>query len=110
MHQPVDLTNMKELIGNDQALQQALCAEFVKAADEALMLLAQQATLENPEKWRKTAHMFKGIAYNIGAYALGDLCKVAQEGADITSHDKKHMSEVIGVEYQEVKQYLDAMT
>lgn len=110
MQQPVDLTNVRDMIGDDPETEAVLFTEFIRAADEGLAHLAESIPVGDHEKWRKTAHMLKGIAYNIGAYALGDLCKLAQEGANISASEKQHVSSLIRNEYSGVKRYLEQIT
>lgn len=106
---PVNLVHLRELIDGDMEVERVLFKEFMLAADQAVDALALSVTSNTAEKWRKTAHMLKGIAYNIGARKLGDLCKNAQEHYQDDIHYKQQMHGSIDQEYIQVKAYLEGL-
>ena len=56
--------------------------------------------------WQKAAHALKGIAYNLGAIALGNLSKDAQEKYDMSHQDKHDLLKKIEIELRAVLEFL----
>ncbi|MDF2965616.1 MAG: hypothetical protein K0Q51_1004 [Rickettsiaceae bacterium] len=106
MRIPVDLTNFREIAGGDKALEKALFEEFIKSADQYIIALSQESFKGGNENWRETAHAFKGIALNLGALALGELCKNAQEASEESKEFKLNLLNKIKQEYELVRAYI----
>ncbi len=107
--QPVDLTNLREMIDGDTELEQALFEEFYNAGGECLAALEASLTATDSEAWRRNAHIFKGIAFNLGANALGDLCKKGQEEYSAPDTEKMVLLASIKTSFAQVKDYLKSL-
>src|ERR1700691_5364208 len=103
---PVDLKNLHEMTGNDAGMEKELFAELISSFDEGSNSLATAVSGSDNESWRKNAHALKGIALNLGANHLGELCKKAQENSNADSRLKEIMLTDIKKEYEEVKKFL----
>lgn len=109
MVNPVDLTDLRSMTDGDKNMELALFAEFYSSSEAAFDKMAANCTDGQNETWRSNAHAIKGSAYNIGAKALGDLCKQAQENSTASGSDKQALMEKIKAEYAAVKTYLQAV-
>jgi len=107
MTDPVDLTNLHEMTDNDKVLEEALFQEFFIAADETIKTLEANCVEDANEPWRSAAHALKGVAYNLGAIALGDLCKKAQDGYAAGIAEKRELLQAIQAAYTESKLFLE---
>lgn len=106
MSAPVNLTNLREITGGDRDIEQELFSMFITTAEDCLHQLAASYAPEHAEMWRKHAHAFKGISYNLGAEPLGDLCKDAQNKPDDAVADKKTLLSAIQDEFGRVQNFL----
>lgn len=109
MVDPVDLTNLRTMTDGDKEMELALFEEFYSSSEAAFGNMAANCTDGQNEAWRATAHAIKGSAYNIGANALGNLCKQAQENPAASGSDKQALLEKIKTEYAAVKAFLQAV-
>jgi HPt (histidine-containing phosphotransfer) domain-containing protein len=106
MQAPVDLSNLRDMTDGDPNLEKELFREFYVSSETCIAALQINADPSVAETWRKSAHALKGIALNLGAQKLGDLCKMAQEEymADISA--KEALLNDIQTEYHAVKEFL----
>jgi HPt (histidine-containing phosphotransfer) domain-containing protein len=109
MTAPVDLTDLRSMIDGDPELELALFQEFYSATEEHLQIMVSHCSGDENEIWRMTAHSIKGIAYNIGAKKLGDLCEQAQRISVAQGIEKQQLCNEIQREYLQVKAYLQAI-
>ncbi len=109
MSEPVDLTNLRSITDGDRDMEQALFEEFVSSFEAGIAELQSNVTDSVSESWRKNAHALKGIAVNLGAFRLGDLCKKAQEEFSSTQENKSDMAGRIQEEYILVKKFLSEL-
>lgn len=107
--QPVDLTNLSEIVDHDKDLLEELINEFYRSAESAITLLGtlKDQDGENRE-WEKTAHALKGLSYNLGATGLGDIAKEAQESAAKSSSEKSDLYDRLTAEHSNVVAFLKA--
>lgn len=108
MAQPVDLRNLREITDGDAEMEKELFKEFIKTADSYIVILGELLNADKNELWRTTAHAFKGLALNLGATNLGELCKKAQENNTASLQDKTSMLEAIRQEYAGVNDFLNS--
>lgn len=103
----VDLTNLRTMTDGDVEMERELFQEFFTSCESNILQLAHSIRDKNLESWRAHAHAIKGVAYNLGATRLGDLCKHAQENPEQGSAEKLAALEEIQASYQAVKQFLE---
>ncbi len=106
---PVDLTNLREITDGDTAMEKELFEEFISTGDSYIVKFSQAMEPDNNETWRTISHSFKGIALNLGAMQLGELCKKAQENNTANIQEKTAMLESIKREYIAVRDYLNSI-
>lgn len=106
MSSPVNLSNLRNMTGNDAELEKELFEIFLLSAGECIENLRASCQTGSDEAWRKEAHAFKGISLNLGAEKLGELCKEAQNQATAARVEKQRMLVAIETEYANVRQYL----
>jgi len=106
MTDPVDLENLREMIGNDKAIEKELISVFLTSSDECLESLKENTSDENNETWKSQSHAWKGLALNLGANQLGELCSEAQNNKDLNEISKKELLTKIIDEYEKVKIFL----
>jgi len=104
---PVDLSNLRDMTEGDTNLEQYLFREFISAGASCLTRLATSQTDGLESEWRSASHAFKGIAYNLGAQHLGDLCKQGQESQHAPEGEKAALYEQIAKAYEAVKLFLE---
>lgn len=109
MTQPVDFTDLRTMTDGDKDMELMLFDEFYSSTEAGINTMAANCTDGANAAWRATAHALKGSAYNLGAHALGDLCKQAQEHPDATGSDKQALLQKITSEYAAVKAYLQTV-
>lgn len=109
MENPVDLTNLHDLTDGDVALERDLFNEFFRSSQDCIQVMESNFADGNNEEWRRGAHAFKGISYNLGAEHLGNLCKVAQESSDLDRSDKLVILNNIKAEFTTVQDYLKSV-
>jgi len=107
MAEPVDLTDLRSMTDGDKDMELMLFQEFYSSSEGAIATLAANCTDGQNEIWRSTAHAFKGTSLNLGAKALGDLCKKAQDTPADSSEEKKSLLGAIRAEYAQVKAFLE---
>jgi len=106
MNPAVDLTNLNDMIGDDPDLRAELFKEFIKSSEASLAILRANCDEGAQETWRKESHSMKGISLNLGAEALGELCKTAQEHYTSSVAAKHDLLSKIEIEYSHVKDFL----
>jgi len=109
MTSPVDLTDLRSMTDGNKELELALFEEFYSSTEACLAILEAQCSDGQNETWRSNAHALKGTAYNLGAMALGDLCKKAQDEPAASGSDKRALLTRIQAEYAQVKTYLQTV-
>ncbi len=103
---PVDLTNLHELTDGDRDFELQMFEAFFESAQQCLANLEASLAAEDSMAWRAAAHAFKGVAYNLGAQPLAEVCKAAQEGCDAEQNEKAAQLKAIHSAYGEVQQFL----
>ena len=107
--QPVDLSNLMDMTDNDENLLQELIDEFYSTSEDILKLLSANKKHEGEDReWERSAHALKGMSYNLGAHALGDLAKEAQEASAKSAHEKADVYERLVKEHLSVVAFLKA--
>lgn len=106
---PVDLANLRTLTDGDSEMEKMLFEEFITSFEQMLTKLRQLIHPSMQEEWRKQSHALKGIALNLGAMTLGELCKQSQQEHLQPDERKAMLLEQITAEYSRVKQYLDSL-
>lgn len=106
MASPVDLTNLRSMTEGNKAIEAEVFGEFITSFEDGIARLKQHCLDSNQDAWKKCAHALKGIALNLGAERLGDLCNLAQEESSIAAKGKNEMIRYIEEEYSKVKHFL----
>ena len=102
----VDLTNLREIIGNDKALEKNLIELFLSSSKDNIGYLQRNCLDKVDAEWKMNAHSLKGATRNIGASTLAELCAKAQELHSAPAATKKEIYLQIQSEYERVKDYL----
>ncbi len=105
----IDLTNFREMTDGDVELEKELFEEFFSSSEECITAMESNCVDGENEIWRSNAHAFKGTALNLGADKLGQMCKDAQEGQDMSAAEKTTLLEKIKAEYSAVKVFLEGL-
>lgn len=106
MTQSVDLTNLRDMTDGDPDMERELFAEFISSFENELAQLRASLSDGASETWRRRAHALKGVAFNLGAMRLGELCKQAQDAQQSNPEAKSDLLNKIGAEFEEVRHYL----
>jgi HPt (histidine-containing phosphotransfer) domain-containing protein len=108
MAEPVDLTSLHEMIDGDLELEKELFREFFSSFGSGIAeLQAGNSDDIGSEKWRTGVHSLKGIALNLGAYKLGELCKKGQDNYMADFSIRSGILKEIMAEYEIVKEFLE---
>ncbi len=105
----IDLTNLRGMTGGDKELEKELFKEFVLSGDKLIAELKKSLADNYNESWCTVSHGFKGIALNLGAENLSELCKKAQMNDSPTNADKQSLLTQIELEYNKVKELLGSL-
>jgi HPt (histidine-containing phosphotransfer) domain-containing protein len=109
MEPPVDLTNLHSMTDNDTELEKALFEEFFSSFEKGMSSMQANCSKATAGTWRSDAHALKGIALNLGAAALGNLCKIAQDKSEADEGAKQEILKNITAEYGRVEEFLKAI-
>jgi HPt (histidine-containing phosphotransfer) domain-containing protein len=109
MNDPVDLTSLREMIGNDIELEKSLFELFITSSDESIAQLEQSCTEGENINWKNHAHAFKGSAANIGAGKLAEHCGTAQKLFNASATEKQQILHDIKAEYAITKTFLEGL-
>lgn len=77
----MDWDRLRMFTDGDPEEEKELIEMFMTYAAESLDILRNCEDGED-EEWKKAAHKLKGSAANLGAQALSELCKTAEQGFD----------------------------
>ena len=102
---PVDLTNLRNMTDGDKNLEKVLFDEFITSFEKGIEVL-RRSLEPSASIWRSQSHSLKGIALNLGAAPLSDLCKRAQEAGQAAPFAKQELLQKIEAEYAKVKEFL----
>lgn len=102
----VNLAGIRAMLDHDETLVRQLLQTFLTSSEPLLAQLHANTMSDGCEAWRKAAHALKGNALNLGAPALAESCREAQERADASEADKHVMLEHIQQDFTAVKQDL----
>jgi len=106
MDETVDLTNLRSMTDGDAELEKTLFEEFMISFEKGIKGLHESCGENMAETWRKHSHALKGIALNLGAGKLGELCKKAQDDHLAAAGAKDSILRSIEEEYKVVKVFL----
>ncbi len=106
MTTPVDLTNLRSMTDGDAEMEKALFDEFFSSFEAGIVALRANIEEAAAETWRKQAHALKGMALNLGAIKLGELCKKGQEEPNADGNAKSSLLKNIEAEYAQVQEFL----
>lgn len=81
MDAPVNMEHLSMFTDGDAEEECALFSIFLQNAQHTLNLLRESAQKQDPEAWRKAAHLLKGASGNLGAQHLFACCSKAEEKA-----------------------------
>jgi HPt (histidine-containing phosphotransfer) domain-containing protein len=109
MNAPVDLTNLRSMTDGDAEIEKELFAEFIVSFEEGIDNLRQHCVEEAADTWRQRSHALKGVALNLGAARLGDLCKLAQEEYQDVPKAKEELLRYIEAEFRKVREFLNTV-
>jgi HPt (histidine-containing phosphotransfer) domain-containing protein len=97
----VDLTNLREITEGDTTLEQELFTDFM-GSFESLLVSANHKNIA--AGWSNDVHAMKGLAMNLGAKQLADICHEAQQNDD--GAQNAAFMQRIKDDYFAVKEYL----
>jgi HPt (histidine-containing phosphotransfer) domain-containing protein len=105
---PVNLDNVREMLGGDPARERELFGIFFESAEENIDGMEANTGAGKDEAWRTQAHSLKGMSLNLGANKLGELCATAQKNNTAPETEKQKMLAEVKAEYAKVKEYLNS--
>lgn len=106
MRDPVDFTNLRTITEGDRDMENALFAQFFQSFDEELSMLERSLEESASVVWRASAHALKGTSVNLGAIALAELCRKAQDEYQAPASEKSSLLDGIKKEYASVRAFL----
>jgi HPt (histidine-containing phosphotransfer) domain-containing protein len=103
----VNFDNLRSITGGDAAMEAELFHVFLDSSRTCLAALQASCAAGDETAWKKEAHAFKGICFNLGAGPLGQLCKTAQDDYRATPDEKKVMLAAMEQELAQVRQAIE---
>jgi HPt (histidine-containing phosphotransfer) domain-containing protein len=79
--QPLDLSLLESMFGDDAELRQAILDEFANSATPYLCELDQALAEKSAEGVKTLAHKLKSSSRTVGAGNLADICEVLEAAA-----------------------------
>ena len=101
----LDLSNLREAIGDDKELEQELFEEFISSTTEILESLNIDCT---HDEWRQKSHALKGLCANLGAMKMSDLCMQSQDMSEGSANQKHSLFVLIQSEHKTVVDLLNS--
>lgn len=99
MGEHLNLDNLRELTDGDEDIEKEIFQDFIESSAQLVDELREHCDGgKDNEAWRKAAHALKGIALNLGAFALGDIAKQAQEIYEQSIEEKTKLFHEIDTE------------
>ena len=106
VEQIVQLSQLREIVGDDKELEQSLISMFISSSEENIEYLKNNFKDNEDDLWKLNAHSLKGASRNIGAVNLGDLCSIAQDAFAGSAVEKQDLYLKIQAEFDKVKEFL----
>ncbi len=107
-HEPLNLAQAVHEFGGDASLVDAVLGEFLKLAEEQLLVMGKELKQRNAEEVRRQAHKLRGGAINLTA---GPLAAAAAElEALAAAGDLNQADPLFGrikIEFERLKEYVD---
>lgn len=104
----LDLTALRAITDGDAALEAELFSMFLETGKRCLIKL--QDALSAPEPWSEAAHELKGMALQLGALRLQNLCSQAElMPASEEVAVRRNMQQDIASAFDEVVAALDSV-
>lgn len=107
MSDPVNLDNLREMIGGDKEVEKELFNVFLTSSEECISALKEATGDDADATWREQAHAWKGMALNLGADKLSEICSSGQNHDGLDEAGKKALLDEMLAEYEKVKTFLD---
>jgi HPt (histidine-containing phosphotransfer) domain-containing protein len=92
---PVNFENLEDISRGDIDLMKQLLGAFMSAADNCLQFLQTAHEQHRDDDWKHQAHALKGVALNLGAEELSEICAHAQLQWHSSYEDKADMLKAI---------------
>ena len=105
--QPIDLTHLFHVLGDDPQERQEVIAMFLVLAEQALQIMLDSLHSQDTTLWSKTAHKLKGSAANFGAHELAEFCQTAEAATAADVGQRTTMFLAMRHALSEVKTCLD---
>ena len=106
MDQPICFDNIREITGGDAALEAELFRHFFDSVNDCLTDLRGALEAGDEASWRGASHALKGVALNVGAQPLSELCRRAQNDSAAAPAAKHYMLAGIEAELERVRAVL----
>lgn len=99
----LDMTNLRDIIDHDVELERQLIENFHVCYRSCVTNLETALNDENIILWRNASHSMKGIAFNLGAEKLGELCLKSEQAHLAPYSEKIILLSEIKLAYAEVE-------
>ena len=109
MSDPVDLSNLRDLVDDDVELEKSLFAEFYLNGDTLLAAMRASLASGDNNAWRSAAHALKGVSLNLGAFILSNLCKEGQDSYQSPNAEKAALLAKMEDSFAVAKTYLQSL-
>lgn len=103
----VDLSHLYEASLGDNDFVKEMIDLFIARGQTKLNEIESQISDGQNEQWVSVTHALKGMAANIGASILRDLCAKAQLMETATKSERQHIFDQIKLEYQAIVKELE---
>lgn len=107
---PMNLGQLKDLVGDDPEAIRDLLETFVKSGRERVQALRVAVEANNAPQIRHEAHSIKGASGNYGAMRLYELAaQMEKEAAKGTTAGAAAQMEQLNAEYSAVERYIEGL-
>lgn len=106
---PVDLNHFRDFSDGEADVEIEFYKVYARQATECLRELKSHLDAGDDEEWRKMSHKLKGASANLGAFALSELCKQAEDGFEEDVEVKQDWYNAITAELGRVDAFMKAL-
>ncbi len=104
---PINLDNLREMLNNDKEAEEAILNDFFKLSEECIDKMASNLTEDYNEEFFQSSHALKGMALNLGADKLGNICTDTQSMCIAPISEKEAYLDQMRSELVVVREFLN---
>ena len=106
---PIDVSFLKEVIGDDKDFERELFEIFIDNAAKNIANMKKAMDDGDSNAWYMASHAFKGASSSIGAFKLSKTMEMAQTSANENNDRKSEIIAEVKEEYAKVEAFINGI-